>query len=133
MQALAFAAAGASVAAWGAQHAGWPDSGVAGAAVLGAAVVAALGWRLCRGTPMRLAWTGRQWMCRSPVTAEPGPVDPAISLDLGGWMLLCLKPPQGPAVWVAVARADAGAAWHLLRAALYTPATASQPEGEAAP
>lgn len=82
---------------------------------------------------MRLAWTGRQWTCRSPFTAEPQPVDPDISLDLGSWMLLRLKRPQGPVVWAAIGRADAGSAWHLLRAALYSAHTAARPEGEAAP
>ena len=133
VQALAFAAAGACLAAWGAQHAAWPEAGVAAAAALGAGVLAVIGWRLCRGTAMRLAWTGRHWTCRSPFTAEPQPVDPVISLDLGSWMLLRLKPPQGPAVWAAIGRADAGAAWHLLRAALYAEPPAAHPEGEAAP
>ena len=133
VQALAFAAAGACVAAWSAQHVGWPDAQVAGAAALGALGLAALGWHLCRGTPMGLAWTGRQWLYRSPAAAEPVPVDPVISLDLGGWMLLRLKPPLGAVVWVAVSRGDAGAAWHLLRAALYAEPPAAHPEGEAAP
>lgn len=131
VQALAFAAAAACVAAWGVQHligSGAASAlAMAGAAAAAALLGGALGWRLARGSALRLAWTGQGWTCRQPAMDEALAVRPSVSLDLGGWMLLRLTPERGAVIWASVARGDAGADWHPLRAALYCAPTEPPP------
>lgn len=142
-QAALWALAAAGLAAW-AQGPVW---------VLLAAVVAgaALGWRLSRPVPVRLAWDGARWRvgfgaqaagssgpAGSCAHGAPGAVATVqATLDLGGWMLLKLRPAGGPVRWLGVSRtAAAGPAWHLLRAAVYCAPpdlTARTDEGRAAP
>lgn len=44
-------------------------------------------------------------------------------VDLGGWLLLRLRPTDGGASrWMAIAAAEAGVAWADLRAALFSTA-----------
>jgi hypothetical protein len=93
-------------AAWVLLHAGWPVWPAAAVAGL----AGALAWQALRADPVDLVWDGQSW--------RGGGLD--LMLDFGGWMLLRQRP-EAPARprWIAVSPAEAGAALHGLRAALY--------------
>jgi hypothetical protein len=68
-----------------------------------------------------LSWDGTRW------TADGWPVQPQLRMDLGGWLLLQLRPAAPSAAapgaalapaWLAVAVGECGPAWHALRVAL---------------
>ena len=106
------ALAAAAVAAWMLGHLqrpAWP-------ALLVALPVAALAWRQARPEAVTLAWDGQHWRANGC----PGSLD--LMIDLGPWMLLRLQPdePARRAIWIPVSAADAGAAQHALRAAVYS-------------
>ncbi len=66
----------------------------------------------------RLHWDGQRW------TLDECAVQPAVAVDLGGWMLLRLRRPGArfplwPPLWRPLSVRRAGAAWVPLRAALY--------------
>jgi len=110
-------------AAWVLQHLEAP---VAPAAAVAAAVLL-LAWRLSRPHERLLQWDGQRW------TADGVPGRLQVMVDLGPFLLLRLHPEQGRGPWLAVTAAEAGAAWHALRAAVYsrppeTPAGAARPE-----
>ena len=120
MQALAAAA----LVAWALGHLqrpAWP-------ALLVALPVAALAWRQARPESVTLAWDGQHW------TADgcPGKVD--LMIDLGPWVLLRLQPdePARRAIWIPVSAADAGAARHALRAAVYSRSSKPTPRARSA-
>lgn len=95
-----------------------------------AAVVLLLAWRLSRPRERLLQWDGQCW------TADGVPGRLQLMLDLGPCLLLRLHPASaadGRGPWLAVTAAEAGAAWHALRAAVYsrpaeTPAGAARPQ-----
>ncbi|MDO9072856.1 MAG: hypothetical protein Q7U73_06300 [Rubrivivax sp.] len=113
-------------AAWALLHFEAP---VAPAAAVAAAVLL-LSWRLSRPRERLLQWDGQRW------TADGLPGRLQLMFDLGPFMLLRLHPADaasGRVPWLAVTAAEAGAAWHALRAAVYsrppeTPAGAARPE-----
>ena len=78
--------------------------------------VTALAWWQIRTGAVTLAWDGQRWSA----DGEPGALD--LMLDLGPWMLLRLRPaePARRTIWIPVSAADAGSAWHALRAAVYS-------------
>jgi hypothetical protein len=123
------------------RYAGWAE-----ATGLGAFALAAWAARRHRPPAARLTWDGASWTC------DGLPVRLQVMVDTAGsWMLLRLKPVSGmPAaamgstsdanrppdsgptsagqtVWLAVARSDAAATWHALRAAVYCPAPHAAP------
>lgn len=91
-----------------------------GLAALGAAALvfaATTPWR--PRPPVSLVWDGQVWQR----DGEPGALQ--VTLDLGPWMLLRLRPVQAGGRpwrrwrWVAVSAAEAGTAWHALRVAAH--------------
>ena len=99
-------------------------------AAIGAVAVLLLAWRLSRPRQRVLQWDGQRWT----VDGVPGRLQ--LMVDLGAFMLLRLRPEQGRGPWTAVTAAEAGAAWHGLRAAVYsrppeTPSGAPHPERDA--
>ncbi|MBZ8140456.1 hypothetical protein CLD22_11165 [Rubrivivax gelatinosus] len=120
------AAAGASAAAWASAHLGAGSPSVV--FTLAAGLVAGLaGWRLARPLAAELRWDGATWS----VDGVAGALD--LMLDLGGWLLLRLRPAQGAPRWLAVSAAEAGLRLHPLRAALYWPAATREQPPPAAP
>mgnify|MGYP001187685297 CR=1 FL=1 len=110
-------------AAWVLRHV---EASVAPAAMVAAAVLL-LAWRLSRPRERLLQWDGQRWT----VDGVPGRLQ--LMVDLGRFLLLRLHPEQGRGPWLAVTATEAGAAWHALRAAVYsrppeTPAGATRPE-----
>jgi hypothetical protein len=110
------ALAATALAAWVLGHAGWP---LAPAALIGL-LVGAVAWRRTAPVPVALSWDGRCWRA----DGVEGRLD--LKMDLGPWLLLRLRP-QGRARWVAVSAAEAGAAMHALRAAVYCRAPETTP------
>ncbi len=95
--------------------------GVAGAGGLGAL----LARRALPPDGHQLRWDGRAWaLClRSPAkpmaATAPIPLRSVVmTLDLGGWLLLRLRPVTGNTRWQVARSACVGAAWHGLRVAL---------------
>ena len=99
-----------------------------------AALTTAVGVSLRTSAPSHhLVWNGQAWL----LNGQNGQVQ--VMLDVGRWLLLRFAPVPGPdtravrplnaqrRVWVAVPAADAGAAWHGLRAALYSRAALNPP------
>jgi hypothetical protein len=108
------ASAAAALAAWVVQHAGFFEGGVPVAAALFAgAAAAASAWRWPATRPCQLAWDGTQWLA----DGQPASVKPM--LDIGAGLLM-----RAGRRWIAVSRADAGAAWHALRVAVHAPVRA---------
>jgi len=110
-------------AAWALLHVEAP---VAPAAAVATGVLL-LAWRLSRPRERLLQWDGQRWT----VDGLPGRLQ--LMIDLGPLLLLRLHPEQGRGPWLAVTAAEAGAAWHALRAAVYsrppeTPAGVTRPE-----
>ena len=109
---------------------GWLGAGVAGTA--GALAVTGLaawaGWRWSTAPVRRISWSGAQWTVScaeaAPLASEP----PRVMLDLGPWMLLCIRPVDGGRrLWVGLSRGDAGASWQAFRAAVYSFVSDSTP------
>ena len=116
--------AAAALVAWALGHLqrpAWP-------ALLVAVPVAVWAWRRARPQAVTLAWDGQRWSA----DGSPGHLD--LMIDLGPWMLLRLRPdkPARRSVWLPVSPVDAGAAWHALRAAVYSLAATSNPGAGAA-
>jgi len=88
-------------------------------------------WSFRRQTPqpLTLNWDGQCWTA----DGQEGRLD--VMIDLGPWLLLRLRPldPEGQLLWIPVARAEAAAAWHALRAAVYCPAPEPTPRARMAP
>lgn len=133
------------LAVWSSLLIGWPPPAVAGIAAAAGLVVV-----ICRGRwsdlPCELVWDGQAWA----IDDLMGEV--SVELDLGGWMLLQFRPKtsvgstagpawarplgvSGPLVgarlpgwrgvrWLEVRSVDAGAHFHLWRAALHGPRAA---------
>jgi hypothetical protein len=102
--ALLGAMAGAAVVAWLWSHADARTDFRAHAAWAGFAIV---------GSAAVGGWIA--WFVESVGTVEP-------RLDLGHWMLLALRSPDGALRWATIGRQRAGAAWHPLRSTLFAPA-----------
>ncbi|EGJ09939.1 hypothetical protein [Rubrivivax benzoatilyticus] len=120
-QALLAAAAAGCACAWLQAHLGdgHPSPALALAAAL---LAAATAWAGASPRPLALRWDGSAWM------AADTPCRPEVAIDLGGWMLLRLRPARGPARWAAVAAGDAGGRWHGLRTALHARSAAPDPD-----
>jgi hypothetical protein len=90
------------------QMASWPALAMGPPAAVAA-------WMACRCPSVALVWDGQVWSADSQI----GTLD--VMLDLGGWLLLRLRPDDAtrPVQWTPVSRADAGPAFHALRAAVY--------------
>jgi hypothetical protein len=91
------------------------------------ALLAAAAWLLARpalaAERLCLAWDGQSWLLHTP---HPQPCEARVAVDLGGWLLLQLRPRdpgdtrRSRGQWVALAEADVGPNWHSLRCALYS-------------
>jgi hypothetical protein len=114
VQAALNALAAAVAGTWLAQHAGVSGLPLALLAGAEAAAVFALTLWAGRGPVRRLAWDGNAW------TLDGDEVDAAVMLDLGRWLLLRLRRAAGGSDWLAVTASECGAAFHGLRAALYS-------------
>jgi len=107
----ALAAAGCAAWAWG--HASWP-AGWAAAALTGAGI-GTLSWRGLRLDGGVLAWDGALWHWRGTT----GHVH--VMVDADAWMLLAFTPAEGGRLrWLPVGARRGAAAWHGLRAAVYS-------------
>jgi hypothetical protein len=126
--ALLGALTGAAVAAWLWSHAEarqilrghavWTALLVVGSAGIGAWI----GWFVALPRRCTLRWHSDRWTwidAQSNVECV-GTVEPR--LDLGHWMLLALRSPDGALRWATIGRERAGAAWHPLRSTLFAPA-----------
>jgi hypothetical protein len=93
----------------------WAEISIAIAAVCAPCVGVAVGWLARRAAPtVVLAWDGQRW------TADGNAGALEVTIDLGGWLLLRLRPDTGGRVrWIAVSSSEAGVALHGLRAAAY--------------
>ncbi len=131
IQALLHGAAAATLAAWAAAHGDATGLVLPGAA-LAAAAGAAAGWWFSKIPPTWLAWTGGEWRLRVGDIVQnlaPGTA-PQPMIDFNGFLLLRIgtrsgidtdiNTGAGPTRWLAVTRGTAGAAWHPLRAAVYS-------------
>jgi len=80
-----------------------------------------------------LHWREGAWYLAAPDDPERrdgGRVEPMI--DLGGWMLLRFRSDESKLErWFVADPAQAGSTWHDMRAALYRPAQAGVPRGQA--
>jgi hypothetical protein len=127
MLALLAAVIGAALAAWVWSHVDARIGLIGHAAWAWLAAVAAagasgrIGWAVAMPRACTLRWQQDRWTwidARSNLE-NVGVVEPR--LDLGNWMLLALRSPDGAVRWVTVGRRRAGAAWHPLRATLFAP------------
>lgn len=120
VQVLLPALAVAALVAWGlgwAEAPAWP----AGPASL---TVGLAVWWCTKPASRELRWDGEAWS----LDGEPGKL--AVAMDLGGFLLIRLRPPGvWRDRWFAVAAAEAGAAWPTLRAALYSRPPETTPRG----
>lgn len=132
-QAALWALAGAGLGAWlaargAAAWAAWafgteaaaPDVLAPVVAVLVGGAAAAIGWRLGRPQALQVRWSGQRWEILAQERWQPAGLQ--AMLDLGGWLLLRVRPQGGRARWIGLAEAGLGPPGHLLRAALYCPA-----------
>jgi hypothetical protein len=107
--------AAAVMTGWIGAHAGWPVARWLPLALLTGTAAGLLAWRLARPRQTELRWDGQAWSA----DGTKGRLD--VMLDLGGWLLVRLRPRSPGAVrWVAVSAAEAGGQLHALRAALYS-------------
>jgi hypothetical protein len=122
VQVLLWALAGAGLGAWLAARgaAAWAAGLAPVGAVLVGGAAAAIGWRLGRPQAVQVRWSGQRWERRAQDRWHPATVQ--AMLDLGGWLLLRVRPQGGRSCWIGLAQADLGPPGHLLRAALYCPA-----------
>lgn len=87
----------------------------------------------------RLRWDGQRWFCGPAANdaAELAPVDLSVAIDLGRWMLLCLRHEAAPRrrrpTWLPAQRLGHEAHWHALRRAVYSPRPAPGGPPAAAP
>jgi len=93
------------------------------------------GWAVAKPRACTLRWHQGVW---SWIDAQSGmehetTVEPHI--DLGSWLLLARRSPDGATRWHTVGRRRAGTAWHPLRATLFAPVRRSVElgVGESAP
>ncbi len=110
----------------------WADAPAPWAATLaasaGAAMAGVAAWRLPRGR-RQLFWTGEHWA----LDGLPQPVDVAIAIDLGAWILVraderasaghdgcTVRPTPVHRHWLPLAASGHPGAWPAARAALWT-------------
>jgi hypothetical protein len=128
-QVLLAAAAAAAFAAWSLLHAGGPVMAGGLAALLAALVAGTAAWRLASPQATLLRWDGQVWSA----DGVQGQVD--VMLDLQRWLLLRFRPTPGRGLgrtrWLPLPDAEAGAARHGLRAALYSRAWPAEPPSAA--
>ena len=123
--------------------------GLAGLGLLLCGVAAALTWTAWQDASRTygLNWNGKTWTLAAAGTAllqAPSVVALEVTVDLGGWMLICvtqstptrrstplgrLLPAQAKA-WLVLSESTDPAAWHALRCALYGTG-AGEVEGDA--
>jgi hypothetical protein len=111
VQTLLPALAAAAVTAWllmRFERSAWP-------AAVAAALAGATCWVLAQPRAVALVWDGKQW------SADGAAGTLAVMVDIGPALLLRLQPVAGGAArWAAITAAEAGPAWHALRAAVYS-------------
>ena len=100
-----------------------------------AAVGGWIGWAVARTRTCTLRWRQGRWTWVDPQSGleREALVEPR--MDLGSWLLLELRMPEGISRWGTTDRRRAATAWHPLRATLFAPARHSiEPgAGESAP
>ena len=115
VQALAPALAAGACTAWTLQYLQADLPTALGGATALAVAVALIAWTRSVPRAVHLAWDGQCW------TADGSVGSLQLMIDLGPWILMRLRPDGGGALtWVACTQAEAGTAWHLLRAAVYS-------------
>jgi hypothetical protein len=122
------AAAAASALALGAW--GWLERDPARtlpAVLLGIATIAAAIVTAFQSRPVRLRWDGEHWYAPAEGAGDASAAAHRliVAVDLGPWMLLCLRPvPSAPAartLWIPIQRRGHEAQWHGMRRAVYFP------------
>ena len=79
-----------------------------------ALAIGLVAWRFSVPREAVLAWDGQRW------TADGNAGELDVMIDVGGWLLLRLRPESpGAARWIGCTAREAGPAWHALRAAVY--------------
>ena len=94
-----------------------------------------LGWAAANPEPSTLKWHQGRWTWANERDWKEHEVIVEPRIDLGSWVLLVLRWPDGVTRWASVGRRRAGQAWHPLRATLFAPPRRSiEPgAGEGAP
>ncbi len=107
--------AGAAIALWAA---GWAEQSAPAALAISGLAGVGTGLVAWRAATLRTVFPAREGRQR---TADGSAGRRAAAGDLGAWLLLHLRPDGGlPARWIAVGAGEAGAAWHALRAAVFS-------------
>jgi hypothetical protein len=132
---LAASASAAMLAWWRLQPI--PAPSWAGSATFVAAIVAfGCAATLWRAPTLALRWDGQcWWLARASAAEQAGML--AVTIDLGGWMLLRFDAESRPAdprwirrvVWVALQRRGLEGQWHAVRCTVYGARSAFQPSG----
>ena len=120
-----FASSAGILACWVGAHVWGLGAPVVLTSLAVAAAAAGLARRGLAPAPLRLAWDGSIWNLETRDGArQAGQV--MLMVDLGGWMLVRFvaqaRPSAWPAwsaQWLSLRRVDVGAAWPLLRVALF--------------
>jgi len=84
-----------------------------------------LGWAVAMPRPGTLSWYQGRWTWADKRFGTKHEVIVEPRIDLGSWLLLVLRSPDGVVRWVSTGRQRAGTAWHPLRATLFAPARQS--------
>jgi hypothetical protein len=109
------------------------------AAAVACLAIAAAAWSTRTTGPVLLRWDGRQWFVGPGMVpgADSGATDVSVALDLGGWMLLRLRPTSAArwraTVWLPAQQLGHEAHWHAFRCAVYSPRPAPGGLSEADP
>jgi len=114
LQTVLPALAAASCVAWGLLLAGAGSTWALAGSLLAAGVVGFLAFHFWRPPALLLQWDGQRWVAGE----EPGRLQ--LMMDAGFLLVLCLHLERGGKRWFAVGAAEAGPAWHALRAAVYS-------------
>jgi len=114
LQTVLPALAAAACVAWGLLLAGVAPGWALAGALLAAGGAGLLAFRFWRPPALLLQWDGQRWAAGE----EPGRLQ--LMMDAGFLLVLCLHAERGGKRWLAVSAAEAGPAWHALRAAVYS-------------
>ncbi len=108
------ALAAAACVAWALLLAGAASSWALAGSLVAGGVAGFSAFRFWRSTALLLQWDGQRWTLGD----EPGRLQ--LMMDAGFLLVLCLHAERGGKRWLAVSAAEAGPAWHALRAAVYS-------------
>jgi len=106
--------AAAVLVGWGALLGGSGDAGSLASSLLAAAVAGLWASRHWQPLEALLQWDGQRW------AADGAPGRLQLMMDPGFLLVLRLHLDAGGERWLAVSVAEAGPAWHALRAAVYS-------------